>query len=164
MIGGCDSLCDAEGAIRLVFPAEPFEVRAALSRLFDTFPDAAIDEDLRSSTLIVVSEVLNNVVEHAYADQIGEVILTLLPIAGGIMFEICDYGRPMPDGRPPSGQLPQSGADGLPEGGFGWYLIRTLARDVRYARVGRLNRLSFALMAEQSAPVRPTAATSATKT
>lgn len=163
MAAGCDSLCDMDGAVRLVFPAEPFEVRAALSRLFDTFPDAAIDEDLRSSTLIVVSEVLNNVVEHAYADQTGEVILTLLPIAGGIMFEICDYGRPMPDGTPPSGQLPQSGADGLPEGGFGWYLIRTLAQNVQYARVGHINQLSFALMGEQSMPAQYIAVNPVTK-
>lgn len=163
MTDACPSLCDAQGAIRLVFPAEPFEVRAALGRLFDTLPDPPICEDLRSSILIVVSEVLNNVVEHAYADQVGEVILTLLPIAGGIMFEICDHGRPMPNLSAPSGQLPQSGPDGLPEGGFGWYLIRTLAQDVEYSRVGRLNRLSFALMSKQSVPTKEISADLRTK-
>jgi serine/threonine-protein kinase RsbW len=41
-------------------------------------------------------------------------------------------------------------ADDLPEGGFGWYLIRTLARDVRYDRNGVTNCLTFWLPATES--------------
>ena len=33
----------------------------------------------------------------------------------------------------------------LPEGGFGWFLIRQLAWDVRYVREGRTNRLFLAI-------------------
>ena len=54
----------------------------------------------------------------------------------------------MPGGRPPAGRLPD-GADcalvDLPEGGFGWHLIRTLTRDLAYVRSGGCNRLSFLL-------------------
>ena len=33
----------------------------------------------------------------------------------------------------------------LPEGGFGWFLIQDLAKDVLYARVENENRLSLRL-------------------
>jgi serine/threonine-protein kinase RsbW len=50
----------------------------------------------------------------------------------------------MPDGEVPFGQRPIYGAvHTTPEGGFGWFLIRELAKDVRYERVDGENRLSF---------------------
>ena len=33
----------------------------------------------------------------------------------------------------------------LPEGGFGWALIRDMTRDLTYRRQGRMNRLSFVI-------------------
>lgn len=134
------------GAIRLVFPAEPFEVRAALSRLLDALPGEGVCPDLRSSIMIVVAEVLNNVVEHAYEEQEGVVEMTLFPVTGGFRFEISDQGHPMPNGRLPPAGLPANTADGMPEGGFGWYLIHSLAQDIRYDRIGAVNRLGFLLL------------------
>jgi serine/threonine-protein kinase RsbW len=37
----------------------------------------------------------------------------------------------------------------LPEGGFGWFLIRTLSRDLDYRREGGRNLLSFRLDTHQ---------------
>ena len=40
----------------------------------------------------------------------------------------------------------------LPEGGFGWYLIRDLARDVNYEREGWCNVLTLRLEVAQEEP------------
>ena len=44
----------------------------------------------------------------------------------------------MPNGQPPFGFAPDVtvALDDLPEGGFGWFLIKDLARDVSYERQG----------------------------
>jgi serine/threonine-protein kinase RsbW len=53
----------------------------------------------------------------------------------------------MPDGQLPLGQPTAVDVDlmDLPEGGFGWFLIQDLARDVTYVRVGSENRLDMRL-------------------
>jgi hypothetical protein len=59
--------------------------------------------------------------------------------------EISDPGRPFPGGCLPAGQavnlsLP---VDALPEGGFGWFLIRSLTSGIDYRRQDGLNRLTL---------------------
>ncbi len=53
----------------------------------------------------------------------------------------------MPDGEIPLGTLSSSKVpvEDLPEGGFGWFLIQHLAKDVSYARCTGENRLSLRL-------------------
>jgi serine/threonine-protein kinase RsbW len=53
----------------------------------------------------------------------------------------------MPEGRLPVGELSPLGGDleDLPEGGFGWFLIQNLAKDVTYNRVGDVNELKLRL-------------------
>ncbi|MEL7081583.1 MAG: ATP-binding protein, partial [Pseudomonadota bacterium] len=53
----------------------------------------------------------------------------------------------MPDGETPLGRPANLNVDkmDLPEGGFGWFLIKDLAKDVDYKRVGWENRLSLRL-------------------
>ena len=96
---------------------------------------------------IVLAEALNNVVEHAYPDEgTGEVALSLRLRNSGLMVEIRDQGRPMPNGRAPIGDHPMSEEDDLmPEGGYGWYLIRELVRDLIYDRRDDENILIFRL-------------------
>jgi serine/threonine-protein kinase RsbW len=61
--------------------------------------------------------------------------------------QICDPGKPMPNARPPMGRVadPTVGRDLLPEGGFGWMLIRNLSDNIRYQRVGETNHLSLSI-------------------
>lgn len=104
------------------------------------------NEDL-SSVEIVLAEALNNVVEHGYPDTHGEIYLKLRRHRAGILIQIKDRGRPMPGGRTPAGDHPatSSRVEHLPEGGYGWFLIRELARDLIYDREDGENILIFRL-------------------
>lgn len=70
---------------------------------------------------------------------------------GALHCRITDSGAAMPGGRLPPGQFQDLGeTQSLPEGGFGWFLIRTLAQDLDYRRIAGRNLLSFQLPCEQS--------------
>ncbi len=137
------------GFVRLVFPAAPLAVRDALQQLFGALPGDLPEAD-RSTAEIVISEVLNNIVEHAYSGQGGEIELSIWPVARGLQCAVTDEGAVMPESGLPQGRLPAETDTELPEGGFGWHLIRTLAQDIRYLRLGEINLLTFHLPREQS--------------
>jgi serine/threonine-protein kinase RsbW len=135
-----------EPGLRLVFVADPPTVRDRLARVMAAPLASGLSADLRGKVELVLAEVLNNVVEHAYSFGSGHVELTIWGTAEGLVCEVVDAGAPMPGGRLPEGRLPDgaglSAAD-QPEGGFGWHLIRKLTRDLAYARAGGQNRLTF---------------------
>lgn len=98
------------------------------------------------SVELVLAEVMNNIVEHAYADNpTGLINLVIEPKADGLHCEFSDDGHPMPDGGVPLGELSPLDCEfsDLPEGGFGWFLIRDLARDLEYRRQDGKNYLTF---------------------
>ncbi|MDP3960594.1 MAG: ATP-binding protein [Pseudorhodobacter sp.] len=148
--------CGAEprnnpGRTRIVIPAEPEAVREGLRALFDTLLLRALPEAERGTAEIVLAEALNNIVEHAYARDSGKIELTLQLHQSELVCLIEDQGLAMPRHALPTGELPEiTGPDALPEGGFGWHLIRSLSRDLHYRRIGGRNQLSFRLDAGQS--------------
>ncbi len=96
------------------------------------------DADMADSLRLCLAEALNNIVEHAYAGAEGK------PIYADVRFEpnryevlLIDEGKPMPGGEAPDGSAePFDTADfeNLPEGGFGWMLIRSQMDNVEYER------------------------------
>ncbi|MDZ4134677.1 MAG: ATP-binding protein [Paracoccaceae bacterium] len=133
---------------RMVISSDPIAVREALQALFDTFLMRTMPEAERGTAEIVLAEALNNIVEHAYASDSGEIEVTLRLIRSDLSCRIVDQGKPMPQDALPPGLPPEldPGQD-LPEGGFGWHLIRTLARDLSYRRIDGRNQLTFRLNA-----------------
>ena len=126
--------------------ADPFAVRATLAALMQSAPVAGLDAERCEIAEQVLAEVLNNVAEHAYAGGTGDITVTLWRCPAGLSCLIVDQGRAMPDGRLPPGLLPDAAnvaLSDLPEGGFGWHLIRTLTADLHYVRDQGQNRLSF---------------------
>lgn len=130
--------------IRCVIPAQPEAVSVALLGLMRSAALARFDADSRSTLELVLAEVLNNVVEHAYAHYPGNIEVTLWPHADGMRGCIVDSGLPMPNGQVPAGDPPDLVGD-LPEGGFGWNLIRSLTTGLDYRRVADRNHLQFTL-------------------
>lgn len=95
---------------------------------------------------IVLAEVANNIVEHAYSEcQDGPISIRGRKSPGSIILEFADRGAPMPGLRIPDGKFADvSGPlDALPEGGFGWFLIRQIASEVSYHRRENENHLSL---------------------
>lgn len=137
--------------IQMTFPGTPEAVRLALQDLIANPLLSCLSRETNSNAEIVLAEALNNIVEHAYAQIRGEITLSIEPVAQGLRCEITDRGAPMPGLRLPDGlfQSLDQIAD-LPEGGFGWFLIRSLTEGLEYRRINGVNRLSFQLPCGQS--------------
>lgn len=121
-------------------------VRAALRQLMAGSVLNGLETDARGKLEIVLAEVLNNIVEHAYRDESGPISLHLWRAGALLQVLVEDRGHPMPDGAPPQGAPPMlDSPDGPPEGGFGWFLIRNLTEELTYDRKEGVNRLCFAL-------------------
>lgn len=129
-----------------LLPATNEGVRAGVnnaSRLIQEF--GASPEDVEAIEL-ALAEVLNNVVEHAYEGTIdGEMELRIDNQSPHIFFRVLDTGRPMPGGRLPLGNSADTALEDFQqeEGGYGLFMIRQLARKLRYSREGHQNQLSF---------------------
>lgn len=137
---------------RLVIDATVLDVRDGLRDLMACPVVQDLSPDCLGTTELVLAEALNNVVEHAYARFPGQIEVELRRGTDQLHFHIADKGLPMPGAEPPQGRLPEVGAfDDLPEGGFGWFLIRSLAQDLRYRREGERNMLSFDVPVDNAA-------------
>ena len=121
-------------------------VRSALEDIMTGLCVHAIAPDDRATIEIVLAEAMNNVVEHAYGDgQQGPIEVWLHKSDQSISCKIMDRGAPMKDERVPVTKIHDLNCtkNDLPEGGFGWSLIRDLTTDIRYTRHDDCNFLDF---------------------
>lgn len=158
--GTADACNQPDADFRLMFQAEPFAVRQALRTAIARFA-RRMRADEAGTLELVLAEVFNNIVEHAYEERHeGLIELRIERRSRGLVCGVADLGKPMPGGVLPAGAAPalvgagagaESGGgtspdiDGLPEGGFGWFLIRDLTRNLTYRREGTVNRLNFVM-------------------
>ncbi len=138
---------DHDGPFAVTLRSTSEAVRRTLALITEHFAGSVPDAELGMLEM-VLAETLNNVVEHAMSGNArGQVKLRILCRNGGLDCTILDNGLPMPDGEPPRTTLPEIGRmiDDLPEGGFGWSLIRMHVRDLEYRRQDGINVLRFLL-------------------
>lgn len=135
-----------QGQVELALQSTPLAVRHALSGLFRDDRLGCLQEHQRGTAELLLAEVLNNVVEHAYANGTGDIEVSVALRGRSLMFRVQDRGEELPGHVLPPGQLDAYGRHSdLPEGGFGWHMIRALAKDVEYRRQDGCNQLSFRL-------------------
>ncbi len=104
---------------RRAIPADPLSVRAALADLGTSLTRLGIASDHIETLELVVAEILNNIVEHAYRDMDpGPIDIGVEALGGAIQCAVSDSG-------------------------YGWFLIRGLAQDLTYTRIGDRNVLRF---------------------
>ena len=131
------------------FTARPEVVTRELVGLNQTLVQLGLPIGQLFALELVLAEALNNVVEHAYRDQgHGRIEMDIAVWFNSIHCTLRDWGAPMPNGcLPPARRHAPDRLDmqALPEGGFGWALIRDMTRDLTYRRQGRMNRLSFVI-------------------
>lgn len=145
-VGGFDQRARLGVIVSETFPSDLRWVRRVIHQSIDALTQHGLDPDETSSVEIVLAEALNNIVKHAYdAKDAGEIRLVIKQRSSGLLFEISDKGHPMPNGRAPLGNHPMSefNSDPMPEGGYGWFLIRELVRDLIYDRRDEQNYLIF---------------------
>lgn len=110
----------------------------------------AVQADDKGDILIVLAEVLNNIVEHAYcATGEGEIRLTVhsqkQPNKHAVYIRTIDQGPPVPPNILANGSLPPmtQNVQDMPEGGFGWFMIHSLTESIDYERIDNENRFTF---------------------
>lgn len=145
--------------LKLSFCATEMAARQAIATVSNWLRSSGLASDRADEVEIALAEAVNNVVEHAYAGlDPGDVRLLCSLRKDHLDIRICDTGAPLPENRLPPGlaaDLSVPHAD-LPEGGFGWFLIRELTSDIRYDRCGLINHLSLRFDLEGSQVFDPT--------
>ena len=139
----------APAEIQLHFASTDMSVRQALIRLLAQLARHVPDQDDLGRVEIVVAEALNNVVEHAYCSAgMGPVDLRCRFGCGRLFVTIGDEGVPVPQAIlvPEVVQAPLPLPEELPEGGWGWMLIRELTENLSYHRVGGRNELTLEML------------------
>jgi serine/threonine-protein kinase RsbW len=140
------SVTDTEFCLQ--FSGSPENVRFALIEICAQLRTIGVPDDAVGTAELVVGEVLNNIVEHAMADQPdGLIDVACTDGRDGQLFTIIDDGIEMPGGKLPAGIPPEvdTELEDLPEGGWGWSLVHTLTRDIAYQRVEERNCVKFLL-------------------
>lgn len=104
----------------------------------------------QEDVLIVLAEVLNNIVEHGYAEAAdGEISLKVNLNKDSVRISTRDYGPPIPTNTLTASRLPDHGEtlEDFAEGGFGWFMIHSLTHDMNYERMSGANLLTFSIAA-----------------
>ena len=140
---GFSQSVDPPGTVRFTLPSNHRSIRDGLQGLFALDLLTPLTPESRGAVEIVLAEVLNNVVEHAYADFPGRIEIWITRREDFLFIRIVDDGLPMPGGDLPNGKALR--AHDLPEGGFGWQLIRNLSHELTYQRDGQHNILGFCI-------------------
>lgn len=142
------SLSSGPPDISITFAATELAVRHAMATVRSALRFLSLSELAIGTVEIVLAEVTNNIVEHAYQNT-GKGSISLRCCAGDdmLMFEITDTGQALPDHQLPKKKTHDLsvGLDGLPEGGFGWGLIRDMTSSLAYRRVSHQNVLRFSI-------------------
>ena len=145
------SIPDSLPTIGACLDSSLYQVRAAVMDLRRLIAAQGAPAESCDVMELVLAEVLNNVVEHAYRGEPTGWIEVEVDITGAwIACSVRDGGHPMPGGVLPHADGPDmdTPVESLPESGFGWPLIRTLAAHLAYERRDSVNDLFFAISPE----------------
>ena len=132
---GC--LCiPSAGKLLLRYTSSNLGTRQAMKALLHGLNPWQLSATDQGKIQVALVEVLNNIVKHAYSNQGSGIIeITCQPFPGHLGFEITDSGIPLPAHCLTNDHM--SAVDiqaSLPEGGFGWFLIRQLSYDITHER------------------------------
>ncbi|MFW8635919.1 ATP-binding protein [Cribrihabitans pelagius] len=128
------------------FTATDIDAREGIAGIVSRLRALGVPGKRADEVQIALTEAVNNVVEHAYAGTTpGDVTIDCKLHAERLYVSIRDAGGPYPGGRLPEGKAADVNVPhtDLPEGGFGWFLIRELASQIEYERTGGGNNLSL---------------------
>jgi len=134
--------------VKLCFAATQHATRQVSGAIRSRLQAWTLSADMIDRTDLVLTEVFNNIVEHAFGgrDDVRTTISIAITLTDqGLDCRVVDHGRPLPATDLPMGEqvAPDTPRADLPEGGFGWFLIRQLTDGICYCRRDGQNRLRF---------------------
>lgn len=118
------------------------DVRKAMQQVEAFLRAQGQPRELCDDLNLVMSEAMTNIARHAYPDKEGVISFHLHLSRGAVTCTLTDSGiafDPACAGR----ASPEPGA--FPEGGYGWFLIRSLASSLSLSRENGVNTLRFAI-------------------
>ena len=133
--------CAGKGRFACAFESGDLQTRQVMLTLRQHLCAQGIDDATLGTIELVLAEVCNNVTEHGYAEAPGRIELILQQDGDALVCTVTDFGVPLPEGTPPT--EPPGPPWSLPEGGFGWHIIRTLTDRLEYRSEGGRNRLDL---------------------
>lgn len=146
---GCVCIPSA-GKLLLRYTSSNLGTRQAMKALLHGLNPWQLSATDQGKIQVALVEVLNNIVKHAYRNQGSGIIeITCQPFSGHLGFEIADSGIPLPAHCLTNDHM--SAVDiqaSLPEGGFGWFLIRQLSYDITHKRHKGKNHLYLKIRLE----------------
>jgi len=125
----------------------PAEI-AALPRIKSEVLDAARQSGWSGDNLghleLVLEEGAVNIINHAYPENNGEIVITLIAVEGGLILRLQDSGIPF---DPASISVPSldAVAEDRPMGGLGIHLMKSIADGIEYRRENDRNTLDILL-------------------
>ncbi len=117
----------------------------AVSRVGKWLEQENVESDCIGDVMLVLAEALNNVIEHAYgSEQKGHIQIKATLRAQTLSVQIVDRGKPF-DGPPDEVSLntDKYALSEMPDGGFGWFLIKSLTEDIHFSHDGGQNKLTL---------------------
>lgn len=142
------------------FATNQIEARHSIVAVISHLLELGVFADRCGDIEIALAEVVNNVVEHSCENlPRAKAWLTCWVKDNALFVKVSDPGRAMPvDGLPTGSRVDLSGPMAeLPEGGFGWFLIRQIATTVTYDRQDGRNCLTLEFITEKKGSCHETA-------
>ncbi len=128
--------------LEMVFDASIGEVGIVLDTITALLTACNVPEETRFDVNIVLSEMLSNSIRHGVQNDEGWIGCGISLTDAHVECRVSDPSAPF---SPPLQGKSYPEPDDLAEGGYGWPLILSLAREVQYRRLDGRNELSFRL-------------------
>lgn len=126
------------------YPAEIAALPRIKSEVLDIARQSGWSGDNLGHLELVLEEAAVNIINHAYPENNGEIVITLIAVEGGLILRLQDAGIPF---DPASISVPSldAAAEDRPMGGLGIHLMNSIADGIEYRRENDLNTLDVLL-------------------
>ena len=131
---------ETEARFRAACKGDLWSIRTLLAEAEGFLRKQGFPQDRIDDLKLVLAEAMTNIARHGYSGQTGEISLSLHVVDDGLLCEVVDTGIAFdPSGLGHSAPEPAQ----VREGGYGWFIIRTMSQSLCYAREKGRNKLSF---------------------
>lgn len=128
--------------MKCLISSELSHIRVAADALRQFAQEKQLDENISGQLELVLVEALNNIIEHAYQGKAGQPIeVEFSLVSDEIIMTLQDEGTTAP-GAVTNKTMPDE--QSLPEGGWGLYLIQTLADRLEFSVKNGTNTMVIA--------------------